>query len=741
MKKDNNIKETYTSESIESFDDLSGIRQHPAMYIGDITEESGYHHLIFEILDNAVDEKLAGYGDLIKIKIDGDIVVIRDYARGIPCDPFRDTGLSTLQIILERAHTGGKARSENSAYKISGGLHGLGLTAVTALSGLMCVNVYRDGIKHSISYKEGKLYKEFSKEKSEELTGTEIIFQNSKEIFTTEGLKFNKEYIINRIKNITYLNPGTEIELDFNGEQYKADNKKGLHQMLEDMVLERKDSLIPLTKIFNINGNFHDIDVQMSFCWTNNLDGSIIRGYTNCIPQKEGSHISGSINAINFYFQKYILDEMKKKVSNNSIKHGLILVVSVKMASPKFASQNKEKLVSDAAKKATYANVSEQIKIYYSQNAVYFNNVFKNIVRNNRMLDKINEIKKDNSESVVSDMFNLSNSRLMDAYSKDINMRELFIVEGRSAAGTVKGARNPEFQGVLALRGKPYNPTKGIKINKNAEIASILMTLNQKKSYKKIIILCDGDEDGKHIKTLVLGLIALRYPKLISEGKIYSANPPLYYVSPKSDSKSGKYISFNNEMYGLILKEYPELIDSMEFSEYRKEDLNKMIYVFLKRMKILSPSKKLKMEILGDVKYYVTPIGLISQERVSGQYMNSMYQIFFDKHGKLRETNMLKHYNLNYNLKESVDPVTAVKTLFDFICSKHYRITRFKGLGEMTVNQIKHVIEEHQRVLTLITTDNISREMEYVVSLLGSDGHLRKDMIKNISFSDLELSS
>lgn len=554
-------KQEYNAEDIQVLKGLEPVRKRPGMYIGS-TDRRGLNHLCQEIIDNAVDEALAGYCKNISVTVneDGSVTVIDD-GRGVPVDMHKE-GLPAERIIYTVLHAGGKFN--DSAYKISGGLHGVGSAVVNALTKKLIVDVYRDGYVHHDSYErgipttklvDGYLPKQKLKEKR---TGTEVTLYPDPDIFETT--KFKASAIRQRLKETAYLIPNLTINYTNkrDGEETEVFCfPNGLEAFAEDI----SEGLTKITPIMTIHGENNGIEADIVLVLTEDGDENIY-GFTNNISNPDGgTHIAGFKTGFAKLINQYCRNELKllkdsdKNIDGSEIRRGLQGIVSIKHPDPQFEGQTKTKLGSSDANKAIEQIVMEQLTIYFDRNY----EVLKLIS------DRAIELAKQKANSknrVKLDSFSFEgNGKLSKQESNKAEECEIFIVEGDSAGGTAKTARNRKTQAILPLRGKILNIEKQStdKILQNAEIQSMINAFGcgfgdgshgqafdiSKLNYNKIIIMTDADVDGAHITTLLLTFFYRCYPELISEGHIYIAMPPLYKVGT---GKKAEYLYSDEEL-------------------------------------------------------------------------------------------------------------------------------------------------------------------------------------------------
>lgn len=551
----------YNSSSIQVLKGLEAVRKRPGMYIGS-TSLSGLNHLVYEIVDNSVDEALAGFCTEIKVSLNKDgSVTVEDNGRGIPVDIHPEEKISALRLVFTTLHAGGKF--DSNTYKVSGGLHGVGSSVVNALSSKFICEVFRNGNIYKDEYSCGipttKLLKgelPFVVQKGKKKTGTKITFYPDETIFETT--RFKASAIKQRLKEVSFLNPNLTI-IYVNERDNKPTevffNEGGLIDFVKDLTSEYESS----SNICQIKGAYEGVDVDIAFCFvedSNFAAGELCLGFTNTIPNPDGgTHVAGFKSAfsklINGYAREIgLLKEKDAALSGNDIRQNMVAIVSVKLSEPEFVGQTKTRLSNSEATRAVEGVVREQLTLYYDRNYEELRAVCEKAVAcaKRRSNDKAKvPLKRFSFEG---------NGKLCTQEDKDPRLAELFIVEGDSAGGSGKKARDRKHQAVLPLRGKILNVEKKNEaaILANEEIRTLISALGtdygdnfniENLKYDKIIIMTDADVDGAHIATLLLTFFFRFMPQLVTEGHIYLAQPPLYRVG---NDKKFKYLYSDKEL-------------------------------------------------------------------------------------------------------------------------------------------------------------------------------------------------
>ena len=560
-------KASYGADSIKVLKGLDAVRKRPGMYIGDTDDGSGLHHMVFEVVDNSIDEALAGYCKNIVITMNSDnTVTVEDDGRGIPVDMHKGEKMSAAEVIMTQLHAGGKF--DHDSYKVSGGLHGVGVSVVNALSEELSLNIYRDGYEYEINFKNGNSIKPLKKIGKTKKKGTKINFLPSNEIFST--IKFSASVLEKRIRELAFLNKGVSISLKDNTSKkirefiHKYDG--GILEFVKFInnkkpILVNKNEKEVFKKPVYVTSSKNNVVVECSFEWNAGYSEEVLP-FTNNIPQKDGgTHLLGFRSALTRVINKYSSDKNNKKnklnLSGEDIKEGLTAVLSVKMPDPKFSSQTKEKLVSSEIRNIVEQIISEKVSTWFDQNP----SVAKTVIEKITQAAMAREVARKARDSVRrKGTFELSGlpGKLADCQIQKRDGTELFIVEGDSAGGSAKQGRVREYQAVLPLRGKILNTyvnekkngedqsTKALsKMMSSSEIVTLINALGtgskdfniENLRYDKIVIMTDADVDGSHIRTLLLTFFNNSpFNKLIENGHIYLAQPPLFKITKANKS-------------------------------------------------------------------------------------------------------------------------------------------------------------------------------------------------------------
>ena len=579
---DLNKKPSYRADSIKVLKGLDAVRKRPGMYIGDTDDGSGLHHMVFEVVDNAIDEALAGHCKKITVTINLDnTITVEDDGRGIPVDMHKEEKMSAAEVIMTQLHAGGKF--DHDSYKVSGGLHGVGVSVVNALSEKLELNIYRDDKEYSITFKDGNSLKPLKKVGTTKKRGTKINFLPSKKIFSS--INFNANILEKRIRELAFLNKGISITLiDKTSKKDKEFVHKydgGITEFVRYInnkkpILVNKNEKEVFKKPVYVTSTKSNVVVECSFEWNAGYSEDVLP-FTNNIPQKDGgTHLLGFRSALTRVINKYFHERNSKKnkftLSGEDIKEGLVAVLSVKMPDPKFSSQTKDKLVSSEIRLIVESIINDKISTWFDQNP----SIAKTILEKISQAAMARDVARKARDSVRrKGTFELSGlpGKLADCQIQKREGTELFIVEGDSAGGSAKQGRVREYQAVLPLRGKILNTfvngksngvdhdTKALsKMMSSNEIVTLINALGtgskdfniENLRYDKIVIMTDADVDGSHIRTLLLTFFN-NYPfnQLIEKGHIFLAQPPLFKVTKANKSV---YIKDEKSLEEYILK-------------------------------------------------------------------------------------------------------------------------------------------------------------------------------------------
>ena len=629
IKKDQNSK--YQADSIKVLKGLEAVKKRPGMYIGDTDDGTGLHHMIYEVVDNSIDEALAGYCKNIQVEINSDgTITVKDDGRGIPVDIHKGEKKSAAEVIMTQLHAGGKFGHDS--YKVSGGLHGVGVSVVNALSEKLELKIERDGKEFFIEFKNGSAIKPLKSIGSSKSTGTEISFLPSKEIFSST--KFNFNIIQKRMRELAFLNKGIKISIkDLTLKKIKSVDFKfdgGILEFVEFLDKDReniknKNNNDLFKKPIFIEGKKDNLEIECSLKWNAGYSEDVY-SYTNNIFQKDGgTHLLGFRSSLTRVINKYaaeqnLLKKNKISISGDDIKEGLTCVLSIKIPDPKFSSQTKDKLVSSEVRNIVETIINEKLSLWFDQNPSIAKIILAKIVHAALARDVARKARENVRRKGALELTGLP-GKLADCQNSKQEGTELFIVEGDSAGGSAKQGRNREFQAVLPLRGKilnTYTSQNGSKKNSNGnelrtktlaklissnEIVTLINALGldpknedidlKDLRYGKIIIMTDADVDGSHIRTLLLTFFNNKpFNKLIENGHVYLAQPPLFKINKgskgiyiKDEKELEKYILINSKESKKIKK------GSKEFERKLQEEKSKISIQRFKGLGEMNPEE------------------------------------------------------------------------------------------------------------------------------------------------------
>ena len=567
-------KGNYGADQIQALEGMEHVRMRPSMYIGDVGVR-GLHHLVYEVVDNSIDEAMGGYCDTVNVWINEDnSITVTDNGRGIPVDIHKKEGVSALEVVMTKIGAGGKF--DKDSYKVSGGLHGVGVSVVNALSGALKATVYREGKIYEQEYERGKSMYPVKSVGTTDFRGTMVTFKPDHEIFQ-QTLEFNYDTLANRLRELSYLNKGLTITLEdkrfteedgtFKGETFHS--KEGLNEFIRFLDGNRE---MLIGDVISMEGEKNGIPVEVAMVYNTSYTENLHSYVNNINTHEGGTHLSGFRRGLTNTLKKYadasgMLDKLKFDIAGDDFREGLTAIISVKVGEPQFEGQTKTKLGNREVTSAVSQAVSEMLENYLEENPIDAKVIVQKVILAATARHAARKAREMVQRKTVMSGGGLP-GKLSDCSEQDPEKCEVFLVEGDSAGGTAKQGRDRKFQAILPLRGKILNVEKAMqhKVFENEEIRNIFTALGvtigteedskalnlSKLRYHKVVIMCDADVDGSHISTLILTFFFRYMKELVENGYVYIATPPLYLV--KKGAK--KQYAWNDAERDTFMKEF-----------------------------------------------------------------------------------------------------------------------------------------------------------------------------------------
>ena len=786
-----NSSSTYDAASITVLEGLQAVRVRPAMYIGS-TDSRGLHHLVYEVVDNSIDEAMAGYCTEIKIVLHSDnSVTVRDNGRGIPVDIHPKEGVPAVQVVMTKLHAGGKF--DNNSYKVSGGLHGVGVSCVNALSEELTVTVRRDGKRYRQVYAKGIPQTELMYVDEADDHGTTVTFKPDETIFETT--EFSYEILRERFEELAYLNKGLKITCvdERTSETHEFYAEGGLTQFVSDLNSE-EDVIHPVIYGDNCTDN---VTVEFAIQYNKSYKENVHTFANNIRTVEGGTHLVGFRTSLTRAINNYIKNQpdLTKKLKNTSlsgddVREGLTAVISVKLPNPQFEGQTKTRLGNSEIAGIVSAQVYEKLNIYFEENPKDIRGIVEKAVDAARAREAARRAKDlVRRKGALTD--NALPGKLADCQSKDPALSELFIVEGDSAGGSAKQGRNPKIQAILPLRGKILN-TERVRLDRmlaNQEVKSLITAMGagiqddidvKKLRYHKIIIMTDADVDGAHIRTLLLTFFFRNFFKIVEDGYIYIAQPPLYRAHGQNIPNKEKYLKNDEEREKFLLERVHSQVSvqAENGQSYTGEALDVLMQTIDNITHYVSDAEdkgmakdlfltlttwptKITHEVLEhkedaldpwlnehnyilNVKQDLTDedekLSLIFEN--SGRHLTRRKEDFFNSKNYLRAweafTSLRDMYGgLSFVLKRKDGSTTDAKDIFTLYQQvldeglKGINIQRYKGLGEMDPVQLwETTMNPEKRDLLQVSVEDAESASKAFEELMGDQVERRKEFIE-----------